>query len=261
MLQPSPLVWIDGVVLTSQDGTVMWQIALDRQVVVGEWTTVRVAAGSARATNKWGATTNWSGAAPWNNVHVAVTRRTLFGTPSLSEVPIVRNIRLTASLQPGKAVASYVAASPMTLRPQLGNDLMTSSGSHFTWKALNDYSQCVVAPSCVEVNMTEYFLNLTTATPASDGSGSDMSPDVLELDPTLFPPSNTEVRRAIACLRSGVCSSTPCPQYLPMHKSGMGTGTPLHAGEALRSQDGRFEFAMQKDGNLALCVLRALVWL
>ena len=195
VLQPSPLVWIDGVVITAPDGTRMWQVALDRQVIVGEWTTVRVAVGSARATNRWGATTSWSGAAPWNNVQVAVTRRTLFGTPSLPEVPVVRNIRLAASLQPGKALASYLAASPMTLHPQLGNDVMMSSSSHFTWKALNDYSQCIVAPSCVEVNMTEYFLNLTTATAGSDGSGSS---DVLELDPTLFPPSNTEVRSAIA---------------------------------------------------------------
>ena len=57
----------------------------------------------------------------------------------------------------------------------------------------------------------------------------------------------------------GIFHRTPCPQYLPMHKSGMGTDTPLHAGEALRSQDGRFEFAMQKDGNLALYVRTRVV--
>lgn len=159
VLQTSHLSSVTSVELQSATGFPLWIARVEQLVRVGLWTTLRIRA-NARSANVWGGASGWDGTPPWDSIRVVVLRRTLYGVPSIAEVPVVRNLRLESAQVAGEPLAAYLRVSAVQVAPTAVNSFVATN-IPVSWRSLDDYDACIFAPQCDEVNMTAYFANIT----------------------------------------------------------------------------------------------------
>ena len=134
----------------SVNDTILWEATIVRvdPASVGTWVTVNLR-GTLRA-NVWRVAPKHLGGdgpiPPWHSVHVTMERDQLFGTPSASAVPLVRDVRFSLGA-PEEAAVAYLSHGATSFWPRAGTTRMDGGPIVF---AAQDWT--TTAPDVVQVS-------------------------------------------------------------------------------------------------------------